>query len=347
MQLQPHQIRHEVGLPQVPARTDADEVAVTGEVLLLTEGWPEVGSSEDVVVVPEQLHHHRQAVCRRHAHGFAARAIEVLMLGVHGDREHTVSAPLEALSAAVRAFDRGAALAGEDMNRLFIEVLLRLGRTSSRDVHGDQGGEVASASEVSDAGGCSCPVPRGRFHRQDVDAQPLRDGNGLSPGPLDVGIAKDELLFMRGLGHASCSLVCWDSYCPRPLSPASASAGCSAKAMPLTTGCTRRQPVCSARSKRSASSRSRAEASARLREPSSRVVDVTRVWRRMSSWGSSGVPSSTHITSPKALVSRPTRVPGSGSTRSSAPCTTGSSMASTPPRCHVNKPTSSTETMGT
>ena len=146
------EIGNEVGLPHVAARPHRDEIALAGEEAGRALPIDERGAVvEHERLVVEQVEHGRQVVGRAQPRALAAAGIEMLVAAVERQREQALRPPFEAMLPAIAGLDHGAAVAGQHVHHLLVDVLLRIGLAARRKVEHEHGDEVAAALQMYDA----------------------------------------------------------------------------------------------------------------------------------------------------------------------------------------------------
>src|SRR5262249_28067042 len=132
-----------------------------------------IGVLEDEALVVEQVEYHAEVIGGGEARPLAATRVEMLVAGIERQREQALRSPFEAVLAAVAGLDRGAAVAGQNVDDLLEQVALRLALGTRREVEHEDRDEVAAPLEVDDAAFDPEARPPLRRHLDEVDAEIL------------------------------------------------------------------------------------------------------------------------------------------------------------------------------
>src|SRR5262249_37230071 len=112
----------------------------------------------------------------------------------------------EAVLAAVRRLDRGAAVAGEDVDDLLVEMFLRRGLRARAEIEHEDRNEVAAALEMGDGTLDAEARPwRGRDCEQ-IDAEILGQRHRLLVAPGEIGVDEELRMFRQRPVHCRASL---------------------------------------------------------------------------------------------------------------------------------------------
>src|SRR5215813_6586427 len=193
-QRQRAEVGHEVRLPHMLAGPDRQEVAFAGEVALapdpLRKGARIV---EQKPLVAEDIEQERQVVGGNEPHRFGARRVEQAVRRVEGRREQGARSPFEAVRFPLADVDRGAAMAGEHVERLVIEVAQPIGCAAGLDFDHLQADEIATAAQLNERGAAPAAQPGPGLGPDgiEVDGDALDERYGLASRPFAIGV--DEI----------------------------------------------------------------------------------------------------------------------------------------------------------
>src|SRR4051794_21956477 len=188
-QLEGREIRNEVGLPHIAAGPYRHEFAFTAEMVgrALPLGKV-ILVVEDEAFVVEQVELQTEVVHGSQTRMLAAAGVEVLIAGVERQREQALWAPLETVLAAVAGLDRGAAVAGEHVHDLLVEMLLRGSLRAGLEIEHEHRDEVTTPLKVGDAAVNAETRPWTGRNLEKVDPKVLRDRHAFVVGPGDIGV---------------------------------------------------------------------------------------------------------------------------------------------------------------
>ena len=173
-------VRHEIRLPHVIAGPHGDEVAVAGEIFLLSRAVGEIEiAAEHEIFVVKDIHHHRQVGGADDKRALGAAGVEVAVPGVERDGEQAFFAPLKTAATAVGEFELGRAMAFKHIDDFFVEMPLRRRRLARRDIEHEHIGEIAAALEVHRRAVDAVTRPRRGLDAEQIDAIVLGDAGCL------------------------------------------------------------------------------------------------------------------------------------------------------------------------
>jgi len=180
LQFKLFEIGNEIGLPHVIAGPDQHKVSFAGIIFVLASALGKLKRGiEDEAFVMEGVHDQRQIGGRDDQCAVAAAAVEVAVLGIERDREHTARTPFEAAPGSVAEFELRAAGALQHIDHLLVEMPLRDGRAAGQDFEQEHVGEVAAALEMAGRSFDSKARPHLGLDVEEIDAIVLRDGQAL------------------------------------------------------------------------------------------------------------------------------------------------------------------------
>src|SRR5581483_7478322 len=208
-QRQRAEIGDEVRLPHMIARLHLDEVAFAREISFLSHAFGEREAVvEDEALVAIHVHEERQVVGRNQTQRLAAGGIEQPEWRVQGHREQGPRAEFEALGLASAEIDRRAAVPGEDVEDVVIEMPGPVRLAARWNFDHLECDKIATAAQVHKSAPATAaqPCPRSGFHGVQVDGDTLDDGDLLGSRPVEISI--DQIAQF---------CVCWHSI-PQALS---------------------------------------------------------------------------------------------------------------------------------
>src|SRR5262249_24849858 len=212
--LQRAEVGNEIGLTQIAARPDRGHLALAAimsrQAFALGEGEPIVEKERFVV---EDVHEDAERVRAGEAHRLAARRVEDLVARVDRRVKRAARPPFERVFAATGYLDHNAAHAGDDIEHLVEQVLLRRRFAAGRHFNEEHRHPVAAALQMHECAVAAVAEPRPRpgFGDEHVDAEILVYRDALPLGPVEIGIEQE---FRLGRGHDAFSARFSSKYLP-------------------------------------------------------------------------------------------------------------------------------------
>ena len=179
----------------MPAGPHREERAVATELAGLAEAIgkrPRVVPDE--VLVAEDVEDERQIRDRDDPGGLGPAPVVVAIRAIQRDREEAPGLPLKGVPVARRRFDACASAAGENVHDLFVQVSLRRGPSSGRDLDDLHVDEVASTGEMRERALRFQSWPRRDVELEEIEPESLVDRDRLLTDPLLIRIDQEAWL---------------------------------------------------------------------------------------------------------------------------------------------------------
>src|SRR5437879_3175851 len=182
----------------MPARPHREEGAVAAEPARVAEAVGErLRVVPDEVLVAENVQDERKVGDGDDARRLGPAPVVVAVRAVQRDREEAAGLPFKGVPLARRGFDARAAAPGEDVHDLFVEMPLRRGLATRRNLNDLHIDEVASPGEVRERALRLEARPRRDVETEKIQAKAFVDRDPLLRDPILVWVDEEARLVHR------------------------------------------------------------------------------------------------------------------------------------------------------